>query len=102
MTVLRPSDRYIDRRARADLLGSVGAGVLGAGLALLFRETLAALAVPLLRLGGAVHGLAMYQKHNLDASQRSAEPRWIEWTYWTCWLLLLVLAGYVWWSRVRA
>ena len=101
MTVLPPSSRYVDQRARAELLGSVGAGVLGAGLALLFKEALATLAVPLLVVGGAVHALAMYQKHHLDTSKGTAGPRWTEWAYWTCWLLLLALAGYVWWSRVQ-
>jgi hypothetical protein len=32
-------------------------------LALLFRQALATLAVPLLVVGGLVHALAMYQKH---------------------------------------
>lgn len=101
MTVVPPTSRYVDQRARAELLGSVGAGVLGAGLALLFGEVLARLAVPLLMVGGVVHALAMYQKHHLDTSKGTVGPRWIEWAYWTCWLLLLALAGYVWWSRVR-
>ena len=99
MTIPQPSSRYIDQRARAELVGSVGAGVLRAGLALLFRETLAVLAVPLLVVGGAMHVLGMYQKHHLDASEAAAGPGWIAWAYWTCWLLLLGLVGYVWWSR---
>jgi hypothetical protein len=101
MTVHQPRSGYMDQRARAELLGSAGAGVLGAGLALLFRDALAALAVPLWVAGGAVHALAMYQKHRLDTSEGKAAPRWTEWAYWTCWLLLLTLAGYVWWSRAR-
>jgi uncharacterized membrane protein len=101
MTVIQPKRRYVDQRARAELLGSVGAGVLGAGLALLLREALATLAVPFLVVGGAVHAMAMYQKHRLDTSEGTAGPRWTEWAYWACWLLLLVLAGYVWWLRGR-
>jgi len=99
MTASRSSERYIDHRARAELLGSVGAGVLGAGLALLFKDALATLAVPLLILGAAMHVLGMYQKHRLDVSETPG-PRWITWAYWTCWLLLLGLAGFVWWSQV--
>ena len=98
MTVPRPSGGYIDQRARAELVGSVGAGVLGAGLALLFRDALAVLAVPLLVIGGAMHLLGMYQKHHLDASEAAAGPRWVAWAYWTCWLLLFGLGVYVWWS----
>jgi hypothetical protein len=99
MTPSRPSDRYIDHRARAELLGSVGAGVLGAGLAVVFKDALEMLAVPLLVLGGAMHVLGMYQKHHLDATKMAAGPSWTAWAYWTCWLLLLGLGGYVWWSR---
>jgi len=95
MTVFESRDKYIDRRARAELLSGVGAGVLGAGLALLFKQFLGALTVPLLVVGAAVHGLAMYQKHHLDASRGAAGRRWVEWAYWACWLLLLTLAGYV-------
>ena len=101
MTVVPPINRYVDQPARAELLGSVGAGVLGAGLALLFGEVLANLAVPLLAVGGVVHALAMYQKHHLNTSKGTPGPRWTKWAYWTCWLLLLALAGYVWWSRVQ-
>jgi hypothetical protein len=90
---------YIDQRARAELLSSLGAGVLGAGLALLFRTTLGPFAVPLLAIGAVIHALAMYQKHRLDAAGSSAGAAWIAWAYWTCWLLLFALAGYVWWSR---
>jgi hypothetical protein len=101
MTVVPPTSRYGDKRARAELLGNVGAGALGAGLGLLFGEVLAKLAVPLLVVGGVVHALAMYQKHHLDTSKGTVGPGWTEWAYWTCWLLLLALAGYVWWSRVQ-
>jgi hypothetical protein len=96
MTASQPSHRYIDHRARAELLGSVGAGVLGAGLALLFRETLAAVAVPLLVVGGAMHVLGMYQKHHLDAAMAAAAPRWTTWAY----LGLLAALVRVGWIRV--
>lgn len=92
-----PSEsRYVERRAGAELLGSIGAGVLGAGLALLFREWLGMLAVPLLVVGGIVHGLAMYEKHRLDASTGNSLPVWAQWTYWLCWVLLVALVVYVW------
>lgn len=95
----RPGSRYLDQRARVELLGSIGAGVLGAGLALLFRQWLATLALPFLVIGGTVHGLAMYRKRRLDAFDGTPVPRWTEWTYWLCWLLLMALAAYVWLVR---
>lgn len=99
MTASGLSSRYIDQRARAELLSSVGAGVLGAGLALLAHKFLAPMMVPLLAVGGAMHILGMYQKHHLDASEAAAGPGWTVWAYWTCWLLLFVLVGYGWWSQ---
>src|SRR5215218_7627007 len=99
MTIPQSSVRNVDHRARAELLGSVGAGVLGAGLALLFKEALATLAMPLLLVGGGMHALGMYQKHRLDAAGATLGPRWTTWAYWTCWLLLLGLVGYLWWLR---
>ena len=95
MTALQTSKRCIDGRARAELVGGLGAGVLGAGLGLVFKQLLDGLALPLLLVGGTVHGLAMFQKHHLDASNETAGPRWTLWAYWACWLLLLVLAAYV-------
>jgi hypothetical protein len=99
MAIFRPSGRYTEQRSRAELLGGVGAGVLGAGLALLFRDVLGTLAVPFLALGATIHGLAMYQKHRLDSSAGTTLPRWAAWAYWGCWLLLLALAAYLWRSQ---
>jgi len=99
MTGLRFSRGYIDQRARAELLSSIGAGVLGAGLALVFRDALTVILVPLLMLGAAMHMLGMFQKHRLDPFEAVAGPRWTVWAYWTCWLLLLGLLAYVWWLQ---
>lgn len=99
MTAPAATSTYIRQRARAELLSNLGAGVLGAGVALLFRETVGTAGVPLLGVGGVVHAAAMYQKHHLDASAGAELPRWSTWLYWTCWLLLLALAGYVWLSQ---
>ena len=79
------------------MFGSIGAGVLGAGLALLFGQSLAAFAVPFLAVGGIVHGLAMYQRHRLDALTGTMVPQWTQWAYLLCWILLLGLLAYVWW-----
>ena len=98
MTAIQTSKRYMDRRARAELLGGLGAGVLGAGLGLVFKQYLDGDALPLLVVGGTVHGVAMYQKHHLDASNQASGPPWTSWAYWACWLLLFLLAAYLWWS----
>jgi hypothetical protein len=47
---------YTAQRARFELLGGVGAAVLGAGVGLVFRTVLTPLAVPLLLMGLVLHG----------------------------------------------
>jgi hypothetical protein len=86
---------YTKQRARLDLLGGVGAAILGAGVALVFRQVLAPLAVPLLLVGLVAHGLGMWGKHRLDALGSVAMPRWTRWAYWACWALIAGLVVYV-------
>jgi hypothetical protein len=99
MTVLQPTTTYLDKRARAELLSGIGAAVLGAGLALVFRDFLAGMGTPLLVLGITIHAVGMYQKHRLDAPSGTLTARWTAWAYWSCWLLLAAFAGYLWLSR---
>lgn len=51
---------------RLDLLGGVGAGVLGAGISLLLTQWLQPFAVPALLIGILAHGWAMYAKGKLE------------------------------------
>lgn len=80
---------------RADLLSSVGAGVLGAGLALLLADRLRPYAVPLLALGVVSHASGMFAKHRLDAPGDAPRVRWAEWLYWGCWIGLAVLGVWI-------
>ena len=82
-------------RKRADLLATTGAGVLGAGLALLLAAQLQPYAIPLLALGLATHGWGMYAKHRLEARSGTPQLPWAEWLYWDCWLALAALAIYI-------
>ena len=86
---------YTEQRARLELLGGVGAGILGAGVALVFRHVLAPLAVPLLLVGLVAHALGMWGKHRLDASGSTASPGWTVWAYWGCWVLIAGLVIYI-------
>jgi hypothetical protein len=86
---------YTEQRAWLELLGGVGAAILGAGVALVFRYVLAPLAVPLLLVGLVAHGLGMWGKHRLDASGSTAMPPWTLWAYWVCWALIAGLVVYL-------
>ena len=89
------SGSFTEQRARFELLGGIGAAVLGAGVGLIFRDLLASLAFPLLIVGLVVHGWAMWGKHRLDATGPTAMPRWSVWAYWTCWALIAGLIIYL-------
>lgn len=86
---------HLGRIKRAELLSSVGAGVLGGGLALLFAKTLGPYAIPILLIGLLGHAFGMYQKHQLEQQGTSIRIWWMEALYWFCWLILIVLLAII-------
>lgn len=80
---------------RLNLLGGIGAGVLGGGLALLFSEWLKPFTIPALVLGIVAHGWAMFQKSRLEQLDGIASPRWAEIAERVCWLTLAGLVLYI-------
>jgi hypothetical protein len=84
-----------ERRRRAELISTVGAGVLGAGLGLLLARALAPYTLPLLLIGLGCHAWGMYEKHQADVQQGEQPPTWAKWIYWSCWVLLGVLAVFI-------
>lgn len=92
---MRESNVNQDRIKRMDLLGGLGAGILGGGLALLFARWLESFAVPALLLGIATHGWAMYQKGRLERTEGLDEPRWAIVAEGVCWVLLAILVLYI-------
>ena len=91
----READPRAGRVKKAELLGGVGALVLGAGLGLLLSSFLKPYAVPLLVVGLLAHAWGMYDKHRLEAAAPGARPRWAELLYRACWAALLILAVYL-------
>jgi len=80
---------------RAETTSSIGAGVLGAGLALLAADRLAAHAIPILLAGLVMHVWGMYDKHRLEGRAGAERLWWAELLYWGCWAGLLGLIVYV-------
>ena len=80
---------------RAETTASIGAGILGAGIALLMAERLAPHAVPILLAGLLTHVWGMYDKHRLEARSGAARLWWADLLYWSCWLGLLALLAYL-------
>jgi hypothetical protein len=84
-----------DHVKRLDLLGGLGAGILGAGVALLFAQWLRPFAVQALLIGIVAHGWAMYAKSKLERQAKVAQPKWAVAAEWVCWLMLIGLILYV-------
>jgi len=90
-----PPRGHAARIKRAELLASVGAGVLGAGLALLLAPVLRPYAVAILLVGLLAHGAGMYREHQLERHAPTARLWWAEALYALCWLALAALAAWV-------
>lgn len=91
-THLTGTDPAAPRRKLAELTGGIGAGLLGAGIALLLPASLGAYALPIIALGILMHGWGMLDKHRLERAAGTVQPRWATLLYWGCWLALLGLA----------
>ena len=89
------SSTHIARVKRAELLSSLGAGVLGAGIALLLPNQLALYAIPILLLGLISHAVGMSQKHGLEQQGEAVRVWWAEALYWLCWLALAALLAWI-------
>ena len=83
------------RVKKAELLSSLGAGVLGAGIALLLPNQLAPYAIPILLLGLISHTVGMSQKHGLEQQGEVIRVWWAEALYWLCWLVLAALLVWI-------
>jgi hypothetical protein len=79
---------------KADFLSSLGAGILGAGIALLWANSLAEFALPILLVGLLSHSLGMFQKHHLEQGE-NVHIWWAEFLYWFCWVVLVALMAYI-------
>ncbi len=86
-----------DRRKQAELLTKASAGVLGAGIALVFADQLRTFAYPLLILGIVAHAWGMYEKHTIDSATPAQRSAWHTVVYWSCWAALMALVVYVAW-----
>jgi hypothetical protein len=81
------------RHKRAELAGSTGAGVLGAGVGVLLAQWAAPYALLLILVGILLHGWGMLEKHRLEAG--AGIPLWSKTLYWLCWIVLAVLVIWI-------
>jgi len=86
--------KQVSRIKSAELISVLGAGFLGAGLALFWRERLGSFAVPILVSGLVAHAVGMYLKHQWELSTTPL-PRWVIALYWLCWVLLAGLILFI-------
>ena len=86
--------KQVSRIKSAELISVLGAGFLGAGLALFWREKLGSFAVPILVGGLVAHALGMYLKHLWERNTMPL-PRLVIALYWACWAMLAGLVIYI-------
>lgn len=88
-------DNSQKRLKQLDLLGGLGAGILGAGIALVFVRWLQPYALALLVVGILSHGWAMLAKSRLERQSNITQPAWAVAAEWICWLMIAGLIFYV-------
>ena len=76
-------------------MSTVGAGVLGGGIALLLAKFLAPYAIPILLIGLVSHAAGMFRKHGLEQQSQTVRIGWVEALYWFCWLALIALLVFI-------
>lgn len=85
----------------AELLATLGAAVLGAGVALLLQRWLVRFAVPILIVGLAIHAWGMFQKRRAESAGNVRRAPWESALYWMCWASLAGLIAYIGLSSTR-
>lgn len=81
-----------NRLTLAGLTSGIGAGGIGAGLALLLPVGVQVYALPVLLLGVIMHGWGMFDSHRLETTGGGQRPRWGVVLYWACWIALAGLS----------
>jgi hypothetical protein len=88
-------DRNASRLKQLELLGGIGAGILGAGVALILAKWLTSYAIPILLIGIVAHGFAMFAKGRLERQSSVIQPWWAIAAEGACWVMILGLIGYI-------
>lgn len=83
------------RLKQLELLGGLGAGILGAGIALVLVRWIQLYALPILMVGLVSHGWAMWAKSRLERQVNIPQPAWALVAEWICWLMIAGLIIYV-------
>jgi hypothetical protein len=91
----RPSVVANTRLKRAETTSAIGAGILGAGIGILFGATLQPFGIPALLLGLVMHAWGMFDKHRLETDAVLPRVWWVELLYWVCWVTLVALLAAV-------
>ena len=80
---------------RVELASSAGAGILGAGIGVLFVDWLRPGALSLLLIGAVLHGWGMLARRRQERAGGVVLPAWSVALWWLCWAALLGLAIYL-------
>lgn len=70
----------------AELISSLGAGVMGIGFGAIFSEYLKPFSVMILIIGLLSHAVGMFDKHKIENNNEVFQPAWAIFLYWSCWV----------------
>ena len=77
------------RRKFAEVVGSIGAGVLGVGVGVLGARALRPALAVILVAGASMHVWGMWAGRRIDRDSGLGRLWWVSVLYWACWALLV-------------
>lgn len=84
------------RHRFAELTSSVGSGIIGIGLGILFVRFLKEAVAIIILLGILMHGWGMFDMRRMERlTGELSRPAWSGVLYWVCWVSLAVLIIYI-------
>ena len=95
----RRDDENVRRLRLAELVSSLGAGILGLGIGILAASYLTGLGPAIVGAGLLLHAWGMADRHRMEAKQGAPRIWWSTLMYWLCWLSLVALVVFAAWRR---
>lgn len=92
-------DENVRRLRLAELVSSLGAGILGLGIGIWAASYLTGLGPAIVGTGFLLHAWGMADRHRIEAKQGAPRIWWSTLMYWLCWLSLVGLVVFAVWRR---
>ena len=88
------NNAHAKRIKLAELMSSLGAGILGIGIGIFIASYANGLGLPVLVIGFVLHAWGMTEKHRMEKNTAAPAIWWSTALYWICWVGLLGLLAF--------